>query len=66
MYTGGMAKIDPYYVPKRMMIKLTVAESVALRELSKREHRDPRRQAEYLIRERLVELGLIEVDNDNN
>ena len=41
------------YVPKRMMIKLDRELALALRELARREQRDPREQAVLLIQQGL-------------
>ena len=47
------------YTPRRMYLKLTTAESRALGQLAEIERRHPRDQAALLIRQRLIELGLL-------
>jgi len=47
------------YVPRRVFVRLTEAESVALGVLAEREHRDPRDQAGLLVREGLIGRGVL-------
>jgi hypothetical protein len=47
------------YVPTRIYIKMTRAESIALGALAEREHRDPRDQAALLVREGLIGRGVL-------
>jgi hypothetical protein len=44
------------------MITLQQNEREALRELARRERRDPRAQAAFLLREKLIEHGYLSAD----